>query len=274
MKNTTFAIASLLYVTGSLHAATIVFKEGANVVSSDGAINIATYTGTEDTSVVQESPNNNYGGRTTILVGVLGAGKVRAGHVRFDVTSLASQFVTIDSIKFRFYVETTGGTSQSISYGAHKAVSGDWVEGTANGAGQTGSATYNYQIHSTLGWASTGGRGSSDAWPDQLLPVSSGGYGAAGTWIEMTLDPSGYDPSLDTPTELIQSWITDGAQNDGILMTYSNNVSNPQWQLASSEHATAAWRPELVIEYTAIPEPSSAALLGLGGLALIFRRRK
>ncbi len=44
----------------------------------------------------------------------------------------------------------------------------------------------------------------------------------------------------------------------------------------TSDSGTAARHAGLNIEYTvtAIPEPSSAALLGLGGLALILRRRK
>ncbi|MDG1071651.1 MAG: DNRLRE domain-containing protein [Akkermansiaceae bacterium] len=45
-------------------------------------------------------------------------------------------------------------------------------------------------------------------------------------------------------------------------------------RFAAEDFATTGSRPELVIEHSMIPEPSSLALLGLGGLALLRRRRK
>ena len=61
--------AGLLLVTSFATAATVVFKEGANVVSSDSLINIPNYQGTQDSTLIQDQANNNYGGRTEILLG-------------------------------------------------------------------------------------------------------------------------------------------------------------------------------------------------------------
>lgn len=45
-------------------------------------------------------------------------------------------------------------------------------------------------------------------------------------------------------------------------------------RFAADSSGTAGSRPELVIEHSTIPEPSSALLIALGGLALLRRRRK
>lgn len=69
----------------------------------------------------------------------------------------------------------------------------------------------------------------------------------------------------------LQAWSA-GATNQGWLVMGSD-VN--RWDIHSSESATALSRPKLIVEFTApIPEPSTTALLGLGGLALILRRRK
>ena len=49
---------------------------------------VATLTGSqiEDAMLVQEEPNDNWGGRTNFEVGVIGNGRVRTTVMRFDVT--------------------------------------------------------------------------------------------------------------------------------------------------------------------------------------------
>jgi hypothetical protein len=65
---------------------------------------------------------------------------------------------------------------------------------------------------------------------------------------------------------------------DGLLVTgtftadaATQDFTNEGFQGANS---TGAQLNALLVHTTAVPEPSSAALLGLGGLALILRRRK
>ncbi len=96
---------------------------------------------------------------------------------------------------------------------------------------------------------------------DNIVSVATlpSGTGAAGT---------GHD--LDVTAQLIEmldanvnaGWVIFGGGNGGPLT------------LAASEHATAAWRPTLTVEY--IPEPGTMLLLGTGVLGLIgyMRRRK
>jgi hypothetical protein len=67
----------------------------------------------------------------------------------------------------------------------------------------------------------------------------------------------------------VQAWSA-GAENHGWAI-FSN--TSHSW-FSGNGNSQAAARPMLTIEYQAVPEPSSTALLGLGGLALMLRRRR
>jgi len=219
----------------TLAAESVTFKQGAAVLSSDGLIDIADYQGTEDTSMVQESSTKNYGGRTTLLVGVIGSGRVRTGLIRYDLSAMAGIYQTIDSMTLRLEGNA------------------DWVEGTVNGATQTGSACWKYAQHDTVDWlgGQNGARGAADLYGTVASVTLNDTVAGAGMWVDIPIDPSGLDPSVDTLTEIVTLWIGNGgADNAGIHMTYGNPVNKPQWQFASSETATAANAPELVITYT------------------------
>ena len=72
------------------------------------------------------------------------------------------------------------------------------------------------------------------------------------TWDLKALSPSGFSGGA----RIANNWEYDiGSANDGFDKNTGRDVTF---------HA----------DISAVPEPSSAALLGLGGLALIFRRRK
>ena len=77
--------------------------------------------------------------------------------------------------------------------------------------------------------------------------------------------------SWTIPQATIQGWIDNGATNFGIRL-YAGVGTDLVFR--TSENATAGLRPSLTYNTVAVPEPSTTALLGLGGLALIMRRRK
>lgn len=58
-----------------------------------------------------------------------------------------------------------------------------------------------------------------------------------------------------------------------ILPIQGEETSGRGWGIASKEHATEALRPQLDLEFTAVPEPGSLALVGLGSLLVLRRRR-
>ncbi|MCP5536457.1 MAG: DNRLRE domain-containing protein [Akkermansiaceae bacterium] len=244
MKNTTIAIASLLCVTGSLHAATI---------SLDA---------TADTSLVPESPDNNYGSRTEVLIGNAG-GNVRAGLLRFDTTALAG--ATINSMTLRFVIFRTSTTGTWNVNMLREGNSG-WVEGTVNGAVQNGSATWNHKANPGTTWlgGSSGANAAADRYGSMGSFTLTSGTDVIDDVIDTTLTVGG--TGFSDLTALVDHWNT-GSNNAGFQIYGGTG----QWGFDSKEGSGAA---QLIIDYTPVPEPSSAALLGLGGLALILRRRK
>ena len=54
--------------------------------------------------------------------------------------------------------------------------------------------------------------------------------------------------------------------------TYFTLLDNPD--KANAQPLSDGYGLQMSVQFANVPEPSSAALLGLGGLALILRRRK
>jgi autotransporter-associated beta strand protein len=244
-------IRSLLILSGmavTAAAESVTFKQGADVLSSDGFVDITDYQGTEDSTLIQDSANNNYGGRNEILLGPLGGGKQRAGLIRFDVTSMVGIYQTIDSVKLRFTVVRLASASTSTwNINLLREGNAGWVEGTANGAAEAGSPSWNYLSYNTTEWL--GGKSGARLAADVYGPMTTMTFTSStlvGDVVELTLDPSSLDPSVDTLTEIIDLW--SGGTNAGIQIYGGSG----QWGVASSEAATIGDEPELLIEYTSI----------------------
>ena len=129
-------------------------------------------------------------------------------------------------------------------------------------------------------------------WAGSTDTPATGGLLSAGTDYEVTMlasysFTSTVAPANGTPidfiftgssaalTNLIDNWMT---LNPGILLKHSDASTlgdNSRVRFHSTESATLAWRPELIISYEApippAPEPTSGALLGIGGLVLLGR---
>ncbi|MGJ8656607.1 MAG: PEP-CTERM sorting domain-containing protein [Akkermansiaceae bacterium] len=94
--------------------------------------------------------------------------------------------------------------------------------------------------------------------------------------------------SLTSLSAVDPGFVSDGTTTDSVLASSyvfgsGNSLSNTTGEgtlsfVAGVEGDTrfrlTGWKPYIELDIVAVPEPSSTALLGLGGLALILRRRK
>lgn len=236
-------------------SSSVIFKKGAVIESSDGLLPMADYQSVQDTSLVQEAPNNNYGGRSTFSVGVLGNGKVRSGLLRFDLAPLAGRYASIKSMTLRLRVAAIADTGTGCQIGVQLEREGNagWVEGSGNGTVVSGAACWNHRTYANGAWlgGTAGARTTSDCYGQLGTATLNVTSAPVGGWVEIPLTAPGGVPGRETLTKIIDAWTAAGGSgNAGLLLGYGAPYSGwPQWDFASCDHPNADWRPELVVEY-------------------------
>jgi hypothetical protein len=164
-------------------------------------------------------------------------------HVLFkvDLAGLGAGEVLITSALF---YDTNGGALGNFQqdFSAHRLTT-DWVPGQA---------TWNNAAAGTP-WTTPGG--DFVATPTDTVPGSE--------WWRL-----GLDLAAD-----VQFWHDNPAQNFGWLIKWPEDHAPAGFNYIDfTRPALGGAYPQLVIEYTLIPEPASLGLLALGGLGLLRRR--
>jgi hypothetical protein len=244
-------------------AETVSFQEG-----------ISGYAGTDDNQLMDPGTgfqNDNMGARNATQLGNASSITTRRVILRFDVSSLAGLYNSIDSatITLRNANGPTGGGTDSADMYAISDSNAGWVEGVGNftPAANDGSSSWVSSAHPTA-WVGGGGGGTLGALQDSIPNVS--GNDAPNTFYVFTLDPS-----------LVDHWIT--TANAGVVIKEGNEIDGAgsgtdlQIEFYSAQFgaiADAPVRPKLEVTYTAIPEPATLSLLGLASLLMVGCRRK
>ncbi len=244
------SVAAFALTAISANATTLSFQEG--VANAGGA-----YAGTADTWIASASgsgsgdeTDTNYGSGSTFKVEDDPAQSDGQGLMRFDnifgngagQISLGS---TITGATLSITTQDGGFAAVPSSPSVHQMLIG-WDEGSVSWD------TYDTSAGGADGGMLPGVEYSStadDGGGENL------GNGDVGTW---------------DVTAALAAWSAGGTNNGWAFIGTTNNG----WDAYTSEFGTVGSRPLLTIDFTPVPEPTTTALLGLGGLALIFRRRK
>jgi hypothetical protein len=216
-----------------------------------------------DTSLFQNSPDNNLGGHTNFASGTMANGAHSRALIEFNPGSLIPAGSVITSVTLSLTV-TAAGNSTPTAFELHPMLV-DWGEG--NKVGQTGApatsgeATWNARFANTTLWGTPGALSGTDYSPTASAVTSIGSSGSFtfGSTSALVAD--------------VQNWLDNPASDFGWILLASDESSlNSAHRFASSED-TLGRGPLLTIEFTPVPEPATISLLVIGCLGLVALRR-
>jgi hypothetical protein len=269
-------LASLILLPGATQlseAAVATFKEGAPAPFGGGS-----YAGTDDVVLVSNNAgqqDQNFGAREDFAAGEGSTQNVLPRHslMRFDVTSMAGQYSLINSVTLRLYptgVDFDAGLGpDNLQVFRLSNANTTWVEGTGfTAAGgdppDNGQTTWSQRVQGLQNWA--GSPGASSAGADYTTPLGQTAFSSSttpGVAFDITFDPS----QVQT---LINDW---SSGNNAGLFLRSQLELNRLITFNSAEAASAALRPELIVNYV-VPEPASIGICMASAMLILSPRRR
>jgi len=241
---------------------------------------------TDDTTLIQNLPNSNFGEAPDLDVGQF-SGVSRRSLLRYSTLAAELAGETVESASLTM-TKSSGvnafGTfaSQAIDLYVITPANAGWVEGTggAGGSIELGSPTWNNLSHhgaiTPTNWAGSPGLA---AGTDYLAT-------SVGSFIVNSADPIGTSYTVNfADVSFLQDWIDNPSNNGGFFIRWSGAESGNQlFRFFTSSAATESYQPLLSLELavdlppdpetSAIPEPASGLMLGLGAMGLIGRARR
>ena len=214
------------------------------------------------------------------------------GLYRFDLSALAGQYISINSVSFSATQVGDAAGSGTAYIFALKQANADWVEGAGNGANALpGEHCWNEKIHdgnySFTGTPWAGGVGAGGAMgntcTDPLVPNDDYDHVPLASYDWSSADLKGEEITWNlaghaglTLTDLVDLWSGPEANNAGFVMM-SNDLSGVTSkhiiELAANEHSYPEGYalPKLTVDYV-VPEPASALIVALGFAGTALRR--
>jgi len=241
----------------------------STTISNEGSINkiglgTLTFTGA-----------NSYSGTTTVNAGTLSlaSGSSHSGSGAYTVNGGILEIATgVDLSGHAMTIGLDGVISPGNSPGTAATGAQTWLDG----------GSYLWEINNSDG---TKGVDEGWDWLDITGTLDLTGLSAGGFTIDIDSltsgniagDAVGFDTwTKGTPGDVDYSFIIATASSgitgfdaDNFTLDSSGFSNAPSW-----EWGIVLSGSDLVLEAYAVPEPSSTALLGLGGIALILRRKK
>ena len=253
---------------------------GDVIVYQDGATNAfvaAPYEGAQDNLLAGSNKrhDDNLGAYASAGVGNIGWGTYDPPIreiIRFDLTSFAGRYASINSVKLTLTL-SKAAKSETVTVHQILAANSDWVEGAGTGStSAAGESCWWYKAWPDVEWAGGVDSGCGVAGVDYDSTAV-----ASHTWVAAEVDGTALELTLAGDVNaMVDQWSGAQADNAGLILrttTEDDQTLHLTWK-ASEFTTDPAMRPMLTIDYEPIPEPASAMLMLLGGLALARRRRK
>jgi hypothetical protein len=223
---------------------------------------------------------NNYGGDVAVY---LGNSVTYSPLLRFDVSGLSSLTgATINSVTLNLTASVTMTSSSTLWIFQVAAANSGWVEGTGTlGSPNTtlGASGTFANISGSAAWAAGGNWG--DDW---MATMKAGNVSGSAVYTGALTTTVNTAKNLVLSNSLISGWLSNGALASAGIVLDTTTGGNPlsggqagqfQYGFHSSEASNSTFRPTITVDYTAVPEPTSMALVGAGLASLmVFRLRR
>ena len=207
-----------------------------------------------DTTLQSAYPSENFGDGTSFQAGGRRKGGSARGLLRFDLSGSVPAGATINSVTLTLSVTATpvGGPNSLFDL---RRVQASWGEGNKTDHGGStataGEATWTSRFTGSSLWGSPGGDFSGVVSASRSVG-GNGSYTFAST-ANLVSD--------------VQNWVNDPGNNFGwIVMSESENIGASIRRFGNRN--SGAFAPLLTVNYTAVPEPGTWAVILLGGAAL------
>ena len=247
-------------------------------VSNDSRAATITLGASQDGTIYSNHINRGSGGGNALIVGTNGRDDPRRALIAFDVASQLPAGATIQNVKLTMVMGQLPTEPEDFSTIELHRVTSSWGEGTTQlqnppndsfgGMGQ-GAPAHNGDVT----WSSRFWGATPTPWttPGGDFDASVSGAAAIGLPIDI---PYSWE---STPAMVadVQEWLDNPAGNNGWIMKNVDETSMSTFRVFySRQTATAAWRPQLTIEYQAVPEPAWLAMAGVAVLGCIVASRR
>lgn len=223
-----------------------------------------------DTTLFEVAPGNNLGGANFFNAGTAGNGNRNRALMLFDVGDSIPPGSIVTEATLSLDVVRQPRTGLQSSLFSLRRVFQPWGEGVqvpenpnSPGLGAPaapGEASWSHRFAPTTLWSSPGGQAGVDFSP--LLSSTALAQGIGDTVV--------FESSSALVAD-IQTWLNQPQSNFGwMLMTESENLQKTARGFASRE---SGFGPTLTIGFTAVPEPSTIALMVVSLLGFAAARK-
>jgi YD repeat-containing protein len=178
---------------------------------------------------------NNYGGATNLRLGTAANGVIHRPLLWFDLRDIPVK-ASVSAATLTLTTSTVTATTAIPQINLHRATRG-WREGTAAypGACNGSGADWN-ETKGGLRWSAGGG--DLDATADASVAAKTHAVGTVDSFNVLNL---------------VREWVNGSAPNLGMVLKLASETigtTNPYFDYASDDGATAATRPKLVVNFT------------------------
>lgn len=207
----------------------------------------------EDATLISNYPTYNAGAVTDFNVGNWGAYIFRS-LIYFDLSSIPSDAHIVSATLSLWLAEAGNRYAANNRTIQLYRVKREWIEGTRIAAWSdepaTGCTWNRYDLTNT--WTTAG---CDDTTNDREAT-------SIGSHAMLTTDAANSQHDFALSVAAVQEWVRGAVDNNG-LIAIADTETDDAYSFCSSDHATAAYRPKLVVDYT-LPVASSGGMLLLG----------